>query len=899
MKSISFDNPYWLLIAIPLLAVILVPYFISVSRDNKTKGWFTSLIVHIVIVISITLAAAGLVHTTVMTRTKVYVVADVSYSTSRNFDKIDEYIQQIDASLPSNSRLGIVCFGNDATILTSSGMAIKSVREAKVDDSGTNIAAALDYTATLFSSGEIKRIVLITDGYDTTYDGSVVAAVERLAAKDIKLDAVYVDSNIKEGDKEVQLSGVDFTTATYLGHESTLTAMVESSVPSDAILDLFVKDTTGEYVKINTTILKADKGVNIATFPLPTEVSGVFDYKVTVSATNDTSMHNNSYTFTQEVAGKRSVLLISGVDNDIMTIRSMYQDTADVDFYHITGNRRDVPYSIEELSKYDEIILSNVDIRQINNINAFIDSVDIVVSQYGKSLITLGDLYMQNMDASNEQDQVFRRLEELLPVSFGNANKDAKLYTIVIDISRSMYYSRPAQLIVAKDAAQKLVSILGDDDYVSLVTLAGEAEIVLLPTRLGDCRDLIRQEIESVKATQGTFVGAALDMAYENMKNLPFEEKQVMLISDGKTFSDEPENAEAVAEKMLDEGIVLSTIGVLNHAPTASHTKGCRYLETLAEKGGGLYYELLDEYGVAELVFATVADDLTDQVVETQTTVNVELFRDDVMEGIRSLPDVFGYVNSKLKLDATTVLSLDYQKNATTIVRVPLYAYRDHGNGRVATFTSSISGNWLRGWSDSLKNKFFGNVLTTNTPDERVNYPYTINFEYGGEYSTIEMLPSYLNPRAKASIKITQPNGKVHEEQLAFDLNRYFTTFKTPDVGRYHIEITYTYGNHSFKSDTYFNVSYNPEYDSFVAYDLGSIYDFMRGIGLVYTDGNVDLEVDRTEVDTYQRSFRLPLLVLAVALFVFDVFIRKYKPKRKQDKAKGKAKRKEQVNEKA
>ena len=78
MKSISFDNPYWLLIAIPLLAAVLVPYFISVSRDNKNKSWTISLVVHIVIVVSLALAAAGLVHTTVMTRTKVYVVADVS-----------------------------------------------------------------------------------------------------------------------------------------------------------------------------------------------------------------------------------------------------------------------------------------------------------------------------------------------------------------------------------------------------------------------------------------------------------------------------------------------------------------------------------------------------------------------------------------------------------------------------------------------------------------------------------------------------------------------------------------------------------------------------------------------------------------------------------------------------
>ena len=66
MRNISFDNPYWLLIAIPLAVALLVPYFISVSKDNRTKGWVASLIIHIVMILFVALSAAGLVHTTVM-----------------------------------------------------------------------------------------------------------------------------------------------------------------------------------------------------------------------------------------------------------------------------------------------------------------------------------------------------------------------------------------------------------------------------------------------------------------------------------------------------------------------------------------------------------------------------------------------------------------------------------------------------------------------------------------------------------------------------------------------------------------------------------------------------------------------------------------------------------------
>ena len=238
MKNISFDNPYWLLLAIPLLAAVIIPYFIAKNKDNKSVGWLSSLIIHVVIIISVTLAAAGLVHTTVMTRTKVYIVADVSYSSSRNLDKIDEYIGMISEELPSNSRLGVVCFGKDSVIHVSSGTELKSVKSAVVDDSGTDIAAALDFTSTLFSENELKRIILITDGFDTTADGKTAAAVERTVAKDIKLDTVYLDNNLKEGDKEIQISDVSHTASTYIDHETSVGVMFETNVKNDVTIDL-------------------------------------------------------------------------------------------------------------------------------------------------------------------------------------------------------------------------------------------------------------------------------------------------------------------------------------------------------------------------------------------------------------------------------------------------------------------------------------------------------------------------------------------------------------------------------------------------------------------------------------------------------------------------------------
>ena len=878
MKNISFDNPYWLIIAIPLLLAIVIPFFISMNKDNRNKGWIASLVIHVVMVIAVALAASGLTYTAIMTRTKVYIVADVSYSASRNFDEIDEYIADISRAMPQNSRLGIVCFGKDSVILTSSGTEIKSVKEAKVDDSGTNIASALDYTSTLFSEGEKKRIILITDGCDTAEEGSVVAAVERLMAKDIKIDTVYVDSNLKADESEVQISDADYTRSTYVSFKTAVKLLVESNGESDIIADLYRKSGDSDYEKIETTVFRAEAGINLISFNLPTDSEGVFDYKATVSAEGDRTQENNSYLFSQSVAGKRKIMLVTENLADVTAINKIYNGDAEIELHFVSEHNRNVPYTVEELSLYDEIILSNVDVRNINNVGALIDSIDTVVSRFGKSLITFGDLSMQNKD-----NEAFDKLSELLPVSFGNANKDEKLYTIVLDVSRSM--NDTSQLTIAKDAAIKLLSLLEDEDSVVYVPFAGKVlvEQGWKPMKLGDIVDFegssenmtyrqwLYREIQNAEPYQGTLLGAALEQAYKNIKDLSFAESQVMIISDGLSYSFENEDAITIAREMREkDNITVSAISVIS-------TAAQNMLPMIAEAGGGTHYSLNRAEEVADLVFATIADDLTESVINSESKVNIVNYRDDTLLGIISLPNVYGYVNSKAKLDAELVLTVNYQKSPTVTVEVPLYSYRDHGNGRISTFTSSLSGEWLRDWADETRDIFFGNVLDMNTPDERIDYPFDIKVEYLGSSSNIEILPSYLNPRARAYIKITSPDGTVQEKELVFDRNGYSTTVKSEVIGRYDIHVTYSYGTHSFEADSSFNVSYSPEYNAFEAYDIGNIYAFMRNAGVVYTNGEVDLGVNKSEVATYKYSFRIPLLILASVLLVCDIFIRKTK----------------------
>ncbi|MBQ7379434.1 MAG: VWA domain-containing protein [Clostridia bacterium] len=855
MRNISFDNPWLLLLAIPLLAAVIVPYCIAIRKDNKNAHTVTSLILHLLIIALVVPALAGMASVTVMTQTEVYVVADVSYSANRNLDLIDSYITELQTKLPENSIAGLVCFGKDAVCVTPAGEEVlPSVTTAQVDDSATDIAAALEYTATLFSDGVIKRVVLLTDGKQTDDHaaGELISAVEHLYAENIALDTIYVDNNVNENVTEVQISDVDHTPSTYLDHRTTANVLIQSSAKADAIVSLYRGSE-----KLLDKAVSLDAGYQTVSFETDTSAAGEFDYEVRVSAPGDVSPYNNSYYFTQRVTESLHVLFITSSQADADAAAVMYGENATI---HAYVNDPNVPCTIEQLCAYDQIVLSNVDVRGLKNYTAFVDSVDKAVSLFGKSLITLGDTYIQN-----KTDDTLSALEDMLPVRFGNDDADPKLYCLVLDSSRSMQMA--SRLIMTKKAAVKFLELLGPEDYVMVVSFSGEVYVEQMPTEAKN-KEQVAQIINGIQPTQGTVIGAALKAAFNQMKSLSFSEKQVVLISDGMSYSAEPDDAADMANQIYQAGIITTVINT-------SCQEGTANMEKIASYGRGRYYWLEDERDLDELIFGDVADEVTETVIEKQVPVTVVDSKDDAVKGLYNLPDVYGYVYSKAKASAKTVLSVPYTKASGSVVDAPLYAYWKYGNGRVACYTSTVSGEWAKDWQGEDGMRFFNAVAFTNTPTERIDYPYTLGVTYDGTQATLEMIPATLNPYATVSMRITLPDGSVLDVQPVFDSRCYSHAFPTSQIGKYKAEIVYEYGENTFTSQSVFNISYSPEYDSFVTFDPAELHNAVRDRGTL-SEGTVpELVNDPDRLDTYSVYFTVPLLIAAAVLYVIDIIVRK------------------------
>ena len=894
MSSINFDNAYLLLIAIPLVALLAVPFFIAVKKDNRNGHNIASMVLHVLMAVIIAFAAAGTEIVTVITRTSVYVVADVSYSAEKNLDTIDGYIEDLRKNLPRNSKLGVICFGKDVKLTTPLGKKPTPVRDSGVDDTESNISQALEYAGSLFEDDVIKRIVVITDGVQTYTDdpSDLTRTVASLTAHDIKVDAIYLNDNIGEDEKEVQISGAEYTSGAYLGHSETVRLSVHSSYVANAIVTLY-KDGE-EYRK---TPVNLSLGANAVTFTLDTSAAGDFEYRaeITVSADGDKCAFNNSYTFKQKVTEVVNVLLFTGNEGDSEKLSGIYPENTEITEYNINKNA-EVPVSVEDLCKYDEIVLSDADLTKVNNYEMLLSSINTAVSMFGKGLVTFGNTSIQN-----KTEGELKQLDDMLPVRFGEVTGNPKLYTCVIDVSHSM--SLWSRMIIARQAATQIVNALKDEDYVSIVVFSGDSKVELTPTKL-TAREEVLNVINNLTFRQGTFTSLGLRMAMNTIRNLNFSEKQVMLITDGLPFEGdisyddiEIEGAQkdrdfskAYVQTMRGYGIYTSVLQV-----GGGNDNDLTWMKDLAASGGGEYFRAKTEEELNDIGFLDdLVGDSTGDVIKANSIIKVTRPRDEVLtvekpnengEPVKiTINPAEGYVSeyvlSKSKSGANNVLSVDYNGGKGLKISVPLYSYWTYGNGKVASYTGKLGEIKKIGGGGALydyNTEFFANIFSMSLPDEKSDYPFTLIKTIVGKRARIELNPARLQAGAVAQINVTTPANENITDIFVFDSTTYFYEFLTPQIGEYSIEITYSYGGKSYTANTGFILSYEPEYDAFEVFDASVLYKMLDGKGTVSEDGKLKIENDESEIATYRVKLTVPLLIIAAVMYVADIIIRKLK----------------------
>ena len=189
------ENPEWLLLLLAVPVVVGVPLWVrSLAGLSGGRRW-TALIARSLVMTLLILCLAGLQWTQTSKSVSVVYVLDRSDSIPQHLKKAqEEFVRQTKKQMkPDEDRSGIVTFGGRSVIEQTPvpGDYIPPVEKSQVKPEQSNLAEAIRMAAAVFPPDSAKRIVIVSDGNETT--GDALAEAKRVTAADIGIDVVPLD----------------------------------------------------------------------------------------------------------------------------------------------------------------------------------------------------------------------------------------------------------------------------------------------------------------------------------------------------------------------------------------------------------------------------------------------------------------------------------------------------------------------------------------------------------------------------------------------------------------------------------------------------------------------------------------------------------------------------------
>ena len=408
-------------------------------------------------------------------------------------------------------------------------------------------------------------------------------------------------------------------------------------------------------------------------------------------------------------------------------------------------NKENVPYTLEDLIKYDEIILSNTDLATLNNYAEFVNNLSTAVKVYGKSVFTFDATYV-----GNTNDPALVLYNDLLPVQY--QPDDSRALALVIDSSGSMGGNN---LDMAIQGAKEVVDKLDVNDSIAVISFETNVTVPVTMTTIRNeaNRKDIKDKIDRITNNGGTNMINGLDEAYKQIQGVTAEYKDIITLTDG-VAGDDIDDLKKYVTSMSFSNISCSFINILDK-------EGEELLRTLAKLGNGQYHYVDSALGLKDIMVDAIEEEIIDTVIEKDSPVIYQIQDDPSLEGgvYNKLENVLGYNYCRMKSGANTVLSVQYihtnSENQLNVIAIPLYAYWQFGAGKVSSFTSSLSTDWTnKFWGAASGKTFFKNIVNQSLPDRYNKSILNVEFKANGSTSEIEVSPNVDTKNSKVSVEL-------------------------------------------------------------------------------------------------------------------------------------------------
>ena len=698
--GISFDQPAALLLLPPLIAVVVLLHLSSrrrlgVGRRRAALG------VRVLLLSLLVGALAGFQLVLPVDRLAVVYVVDLSDSVgTAGREEALSFLRESLLAKKDEDVAGIVAFGGDALVerLPSDLKDIDRIASTPIKDA-TDIGAALRLAGALFPDDAQKRIVLLSDGNDTTGSGQTEAALA--AARGIQVETHLTGLN---GADEVLVERLTSPSTARKGESIEVSGDITSTAAQPATVRLFVN---GELA--GTKDVQLAQGANRVDFLFTAKDAGFLRFRITVEAARDTFNQNDRADADTIVKGEPRVLVVQG-DEDVAAevVAALKTEKQQVD----TVIPEALPSDLAGLADYDSVVL--VDVPRIRLTDKALASLQVYVRDLGRGLVTIGGPKAYGAGGYTDTP-----LEETLPVDMGVRDRQKQpdvALVVVIDKSGSMDACHcnsfnggmnnggsgiqgVKKVDIGKEAILRAAAALTAQDEFGVVAFDSAAHWVVKTEPLGQVTDL-QGSLAGITPNGQTNIFSGLDQAVQSLKDAKATRRHIILLTDGWSSSGQYDD---ILKQMKAAGITLSTVGAGGGANP--------FLEQLAKNGGGRFYAANNPANIPD-IFLKETQQVSGQQIVEEKFFPILTSQSPILRGIEGgMPSLLGYNGTTAKPAAQTVL--------VTARDDPLLAQWQYGLGRAVAWTSDSTGRWAKSWIGWQGfSKFFSQMVGWTFPGE-------------------------------------------------------------------------------------------------------------------------------------------------------------------------------------
>ena len=677
---VELTHPWFLLLALPgaaLLAWVLRRSLADLTPRQRTA----TLLVRALLLGCVLLALAGVRLVRRGDDLGVVFLVDDSASVSATArDAARNYVEDSLKNRRSHDEAGVLGFACGVSVwqppAASSALAVQWPATPDAERAGTDIGRALEFAASVLPAGRARRVVLLSDGNDTSAAGRETAA--RLAAGGAEVLTVPLRNPAAP---EVLVAAVDVPRGLKSGEPFDLHADLESNVATTATVRLY----QNQFLVATRENVPLHPGRNDLPFPNLRAGDGFTAYEVEILPAADTRLENNRAGATVALGGNPRVLLVDGDETKAAPLAGALRE-AKIEVE--TRGPAGLPRTLGELQRFDLFLLSDVSALSMTR-----DQTELYrtwVQQFGGGFVMIGG------ENSFGVGGYFRTpIEQMLPVRMDHDDRQetpsVALY-VILDRSGSMTApvsgnNGATKMSLADQGAVLAMNVLQGRDLFGLTAVDVQVNPVVPLARLGN-KAANEQKILAVTAGGGgIYIYTSLADAVKVMHTAQAKIKHVILFSDAadaeeKNSGEMPDGAAAgrgtsldLVSALLADKVTTSVVGL-----GTERDKDVTFLRSLAERGNGRFYLTADATTLPQ-IFSTETMKVAQSSLVEEPFNPVPAAPSALTSGIdwASCPPLLGYNSTKPKPTAQILLATELGE--------PLLATWRYGLGQTAAFT--------------------------------------------------------------------------------------------------------------------------------------------------------------------------------------------------------------------